>query len=310
MINNVLVTGGCGFVGANLLAALRARGVKHIRVIDNESGGKRQWIEEFGTEFIHGDIRDEQAVDAALDGVDCVVHLAADTRVIDSIENPAFNWDVNVRGTFNILEAMRKKGVKRFVNASTGGAILGEATPPVNEDMPPRPESPYGAAKLAVEGYCSAYAAAYGMQATSLRFSNVYGPRSFHKGSVVALFYRQIRDGETLIVYGDGSQTRDYVYVEDLVDGITRALTADVSGVFQLGTGIGTSLNELIDHMRTIVSPEFPVNVRYEDFRDGEIRHTWCDVSRAKKAFGYDPSTNLKSGLERTWRWFCEQGQV
>lgn len=306
MIDNVLVTGGCGFVGANLLAAFRERNVRNIRILDNETGGKRAWIDEFNVDFLKGDIRDEKTLDAALDGIECVVHLAADTRVIDSIENPAFNWDVNVRGAFTLLEAMRRRKVSRIVNASTGGAILGEAPPPVNEDMPARPASPYGAAKLAVEGYCSAYAAAYGMQATSLRFSNVYGPRSYHKGSVVALFFRQILSGETLTVYGDGSQTRDYVYSEDLADGICRAMAEGVSGVYQLGTGIGTSLNELIDTMREIVGPDHPVNVEYADFRDGELRHTWCDISRARKAFSYAPGTSLRDGLAATWRWFCQ----
>lgn len=307
MINNILVTGGCGFIGANLLSGLREHGVNSIRVFDNESSGKRQWIDEFDIEFVNGDIRDKDAIEAALQGIDCVVHLAADTRVMDSIENPAFNWDVNVRGTFNILEAMRLRGVTRFINASTGGAIIGEATPPVNEEMLPRPTSPYGAAKLAVEGYCSAYAATYGIQATSLRFSNVYGPRSFHKGSVVALFFRQIRRNETLIIYGDGSQTRDYVYVEDLVDGIIRALSSDISGVYQLGTGIGTSLNELINHMQEIVAPAYEVNVAYKEFRDGEIVHTWCDITRAQDTFGYNPTKDLRTGLENTWRWFEAQ---
>ncbi|MHA7872941.1 MAG: NAD-dependent epimerase/dehydratase family protein, partial [Hyphococcus sp.] len=258
----------------------------------------------FDVEFHSGDIRDPEAVATAMKGMDCVVHLAADTRVMDSIENPAFNFDVNVAGTLNILEAMRRHDVERIVNASTGGAIIGDATPPVNEDMPARPASPYGAAKLAVEGYCSAYSAAYGLKATSLRFSNVYGPRSYHKGSVVALFCRQVLNGETLVVYGDGSQTRDYVYVDDLVGGIISAIRADKAGVFQLGTGIGTSLNDLIDMLKEVVGPSRKVSVQYADFRSGELRHTWCDISKARKALQYQPAMSLPDGIKNTWNWF------
>ena len=162
----------------------------------------------------------------ALRRVDAVVHLAADTRVIDSIADPTRNFDVNVAGTFGLLNLMREVGVPRLVNASTGGAILGEAPPPVHEEMAPRPASPYGAAKASAEAYCSAFAASYGLDAVSLRFSNVYGPLSFHKGSVVAAFMRRILDDQPLVVYGDGSQTRDYVFVEDLCDGIVVALNS------------------------------------------------------------------------------------
>ena len=191
----LLITGGCGFVGANLIAYLNRTTSHDIPVLDNESLGKRQHIAGMRAEFIHGDIRDRDCLDAALKGVDAVVHLAADTRVIDSIDDPSHNFDVNVAGSFCLLQAMRAAGVRHLVNASTGGAILGEATPPVNEEMVPRPLSPYGAAKLAVEGYCSAFAASYGLKPVSLRFSNVYGPRSFHKGSVVAAFMKRILAG-------------------------------------------------------------------------------------------------------------------
>ena len=190
MHKSVLITGGCGFVGANLIARLRADGQENIRVLDNQSGGKAEWISEFDVDFQEGDIRNESDVEKALQGVDCVVHLAADTRVMDSIDNPAFNWDVNVRGTFNVIDTMRRRGIQRFVNASTGGAILGEATPPVNEEMPPRPTSPYGAAKLAVEGYCSAFGAAYGMNAVSLRFFKRLRPTLLSQGQCCRFIYQ------------------------------------------------------------------------------------------------------------------------
>ena len=193
-LHRILITGGCGFVGSNLVEALQGGpNAPEIRVFDNESLGKRDRRHEgLDVEFVSGDLRDAEAIRLAISGVDAVIHLAADTRVVDSVANPTHNFDVNVVGSFNLLMAMREAGVTRIINASTGGAIIGNAEPPVREEMVPSPLSPYGASKLAVEGYCSTFAHAYGFQATSLRFSNVYGPRSYHKGSVVATFFKKI----------------------------------------------------------------------------------------------------------------------
>jgi UDP-glucose 4-epimerase len=164
--------------------------------------------------------------------------------------------------------------------------------------------SPYGASKLAVEGYCSAYSASYGMNCVSLRFSNVYGPRSFHKGSVVAQFIKQILKGEALTIYGDGSQTRDYVHTRDLADGIIAALTADVSGPVQLGTGIPTSLNELVEVLAKVSRRNF--EVLYEPFRSGEVVNTYCEISRARNTIGYNPLTTVEQGIGETWQWFVD----
>ena len=302
----LLITGGCGFVGANLIAYLNRTTAHDIRVLDNESLGKRQHIAGLQAEFVHGDIRDRDCLDVALGGVEAVVHLAADTRVIDSIADPSHNFDVNVAGSFCLLQAMRAAGVRHLVNASTGGAILGEATPPVNEEMVPRPLSPYGAAKLAVEGYCSAFAASYGLKPVSLRFSNVYGPRSFHKGSVVAAFMKCILAGEPLTVYGDGEQTRDYVFIDDLCQGIVAGLDCEEAGVYQLGSGGPLSVKGLIEAIAEVVAPR-RVDVRLAPSRAGEVLNTWCDISRARKALGYDPATPLGEGLARTWAWFLQQ---
>ena len=304
----ILVTGGCGFIGATLVPLLEAAG-HQVRVFDSEVLGKRCHLGNFAGEFIRGDIRDRPALDAALEGVDAVVHLAADTRVIESIADPALNFDVNVAGSFNLLEAMRQRSIRRLVNASTGGAIIGEVEPPVHEDMVPRPVSPYGATKLAVEGLCAAYAGSYGFEALSLRFANVYGPRSFHKGSVVAAFCKQILRGQPLVVYGDGEQTRDFVYVEDLCAGIMLALASGQSGVIQLGSGVPLSVNRLIEAMRVAVAPAAMV-VEYRPARGGEISRTWCDVSKARARLGFNPDTSLEEGLLATWRWFVEQGSA
>jgi UDP-glucose 4-epimerase len=301
---NVLITGGCGFVGSNLIDLLRRREVCTIRVLDNESTASRRDIAGFDVDFVAGDINDPAAVARALDGTDLVVHLAADTRVIDSIAAPERNFRTNVVGTFNLLCRMKEAGVRRIVNASTGGAILGEVDPPVHERIAAAPTAPYGASKLAVEGYCSAFAGAYGFSAMSLRFSNVYGPRSYHKGSVIAHFFKQILAGRELVVYGDGSQTRDYVYVEDLCEGIRLAMRTAENGVFQLGTGVPTTINDLIAGMRCVIGTEFPITVRYESFRAGELRRTWCDIPKARRLLGYYPTTTLASGLSRTWGWF------
>jgi UDP-glucose 4-epimerase len=302
----ILVTGGCGFIGTNLCHVL-ARDGHEIRVLDDESLGRREFLGDLAVDFRKGSILDRAAVKSALSGMDAVVHLAADTRVMDSIADPAKNFETNAVGSFIVLDEMRQAGVGRIVSASTGGAILGEAPCPVHEDILPRPVAPYGASKLAMEGYHSAFAGAYGLHCACLRFSNVYGPRSFHKGSVVAAFMRQILKGRPLTVYGDGSQVRDYVFVEDLVEGVSRALQAEVSGVYQLGTGRPVTLNALIAAMRETVGREHTFEVRYEPARQGEIHTTYCDISKASKAFGYSTPTSLEAGLSATWRWFLEQ---
>lgn len=298
----ILLTGGAGFVGSNLISRLQEIGGYEVIALDNEVLGKREFIADLRHEFVHGDIRDKELVRRIVNGVDAVVHLAADTRVIPSIANPGFNMDVNVAGSFNILEAMRETGVNRLVNASTGGAIMGEVEPPVHEEMTPRPASPYGASKLAVEGYCSAFAASYGMSCVSLRFSNVYGPRSFHKGSVIAHFMKQLLNDRPLEVFGDGSQTRDFVHVRDLSDGIVAALQKRASGVLQLGAGRPTAINEIIALLDEVTG--LKPQVLYRDFRAGEVRHTYCRIDRARSAIGYDPGIALREGLRNTWEWF------
>jgi UDP-glucose 4-epimerase len=301
----VLITGGCGFVGSNLIRQYVEQGRgEQIVVLDNETMGSPRDLPEIGLEYHKGDICDLDLVTRAAAGCDTIIHLAANTRVIESIEDPTLNFEVNVRGTFNVLMGARNVGVRRVVMASTGGAILGDVEPPVHEGMVPQPAAPYGASKLAGEGYGYAFAGSYGMQVTALRFSNVYGPRSYRKGSAVAHFFKQALDGKPITVYGDGSQVRDFVYVVDLCKGILKAVDADVSGVFQLGSGRPTSINELIGEMKRVVGPERWPEVRYEDWRAGEVRRTYCQIDKAKSAFGFAPETPLASGLAATWSWF------
>jgi len=307
-VKKVLVTGGAGFIGRHLADHLVRHGGYEVTVIDNESLGERRHLDLTTVRFLEGDLRSRDDLRTALDGQDSVVHLAADTRVMDSIENPTHNFENNVAGTFNLLELCRELGVNRIVAASTGGAIVGDVTPPVHERMAAHPTSPYGASKLMLEGYLSAYSAAYGMRGCALRFSNIYGPRSFHKGSVVAHFSKQILSGQPLVVYGDGSQARDFLYVGDLVEGIRVALDGEATGAYQLGSGGPTTINQLLDVMRTVTGRE--LDVIYKDFRPGEVRVTWCEIDKAREGFGFDPTTPLEEGLRTTWEWFASQAST
>lgn len=304
-MTNVLITGGAGFIGRHLADHLTRQDDVAVTVIDNESLGDRLHLDLERVRFIEGDIRNRGELRSALEGQEVVIHLAADTRVIESIADPSHNFETNVVGTFNLLELSRELGVKRIVAASTGGAILGDVEPPVHERMAPQPTSPYGASKLMLEGYLSAYSNSYALSTCALRFSNIYGPRSFHKGSVVAHFYKQILDGEKLVVYGDGSQTRDYLFVSDLVQAIWIAAQSPAQGAFQLGSGKPTTLNQLLDAMRTVTGLD--LDVVYQEFRAGEVRDTWCDISKARAGFGFDPATGLEDGLALTWDWFSAQ---
>lgn len=305
MKETILITGGLGFIGTNLTELLVHQDKYNLRVLDNNTNPSGSDIfEKNSIEVLHGDIRDKKAVEEAISGCDSVVHLAAHTRVIDSIEDPSLNFDININGTFNILEAMRKHKVNTLINASTGGAIIGDVPPPVDEEMTPKPSSPYGASKLFAEGYCSAYSESYGINCVSLRFSNIYGAHSKNKSSVVAAFIKDIVNTGEVTVYGDGTQTRDYLYVADLAIGIKAAIENNVKGVFQLGSGIGTNLNELIDIIKAVIDRDFDVN--YEEFRQGEILHTYCNINKAKQAFGFSPKTKLKHGIENTYSWFKE----
>ncbi len=287
-----------------MVQRLSDHGGYEITVLDNESLGTPEFVADRVSSYVMGDICSPDTLDQVLPGQDTVVHLAADTRVMDSIADPGRNFDINVVGTFGLLNKVLEHGVGQFINASTGGAIIGEATPPVHEEMLPRPTAPYGASKLAVEGYCSAYHGAYGLQTASLRFSNIYGPLSFHKGSVVAHFFKRILKSEPLVIFGDGSQTRDYLFVGDQVVGIQQTIDQQPDGIFQLGSGKPTSLNELIDAMRVVVDDQPFPDVVHEDFRRGELRHTWCDISKAKSVLGFAPETPLVDGLSTTWSWF------
>jgi UDP-glucose 4-epimerase len=300
-----LVTGGAGFIGANLIRQLAAQNVQ-IRVLDNLSAGSRNDLAGMPVEFFHGDIRDATLVEQAVKGAEVVIHLAAHTNVVESVKNPELNLETNVQGTFNLLKASVKQGVERFIFASTGGAIVGDVTPPVHEDLAPHPISPYGASKLAGEGYCSAFWGSYGLQTISLRFSNVYGPYSYHKASVVAKFLRQIQLGKPMNIFGDGEQTRDFLYVGDLCQAIVQSLEATLpfGQAIQLGSGREISINQLVALLRQVVGSNGFPTVTYASSRPGEVLRNYVSIARAKEYLGFTPATNLVTGVQKTWEWF------
>lgn len=298
----ILVTGGAGFIGSNLVPHLVERG-HEVVVLDNLSAGQDAPDFTASVKFFRGDFTDKATLTSCLASVEVVVHLAAMSGVIDSINDPLGCFACNVEGTFHLLEAARGAKIKYFVNASTGGAILGDATPPISEAMAAAPLSPYGASKLATEGFCSAYFGSYGLPCASLRFSNIYGPKSAHKKSVVAAFIRRALNGEPLVIYGDGSQQRDYLYVGDLARGIAAAIGGRVNGTFQLGSGRPTSILELVQALASATGSR--LNIQHEPARKGEVHSTWCDVGKAREAFGYAAPTALAAGLRETWDWFA-----
>ena len=274
-------------------------------MLDNFTTGNPSDLDGMDVRIIQGDILDYDAVSSAGRDAEAVVHLAAHTRVLESVENPMLNFETNGKGTLNVLESCRRNNVPKVVFASTGGAIIGDVMPPVTEDMLPRPLSPYGASKLMGEGYCSAYAGSYGLSIRSVRFSNVYGPYSYHKGSVVAQFFRRILLGEGIEIFGDGSQTRDFIYVGDVCAGIRSVLHAPSQAgfdVYNLATESETSINQLVELIQQTVGTKFDVN--YSPPNQGEIYRNFASVQKAQRELDFRPRVPLGDGLELTWRWF------
>lgn len=327
MVSKWLITGGCGFIGTSLIKIL-TRGAHHqVRVIDNLSIGTRDdlaavcrfreadparftaesWSSEDPYQLVVGDIGSLILANQVCAGAEVVVHLAANAGVAQSVQDPHFDCLTNVVGTLNYLEAARRNGARRFIFASSGAAV-GECEPPIDENKVPRPASPYGASKSAGEGYCSAYYRTYGLQTACLRFGNVYGPGSKHKSSVVAKFIKQVLRNEGLEVYGDGAQSRDYIYIDDLVRAILAAAEKDGLGgeVFQIATSRETTLLELIEELRTISKSRGVPELRTSHIapRTGDVRRNVADTSKAKSVLGWSADTTLGEGLTRTMDWF------
>ncbi|HUA28677.1 MAG TPA: NAD-dependent epimerase/dehydratase family protein [Streptosporangiaceae bacterium] len=300
----VLVTGGAGFVGATLVRRLTEAG-RPVRVFDNFSTGDPAHLAGVDADVVKGDIRDAAALDAALAGVDSVVHLAAAGSVVMSVTDPVANFEANVVGTFRVLDAARRAGVERVVQASTGGALIGDATPPVSEDSLPKPISPYGASKLAGEGYAHAFAKAYGLRTVALRFANVYGPWSERKTGVMTRYFRAIQAGEPLVIYGDGSSSRDYTHVSDISRAIELALARDVPGgtVLHVASGVETRVADLA-RLCCAAAGAPDEAIEYQPARAGEVNRNFASYDRANQVLGYAPAVALEAGIRDTWDWF------
>jgi UDP-glucose 4-epimerase len=299
-----LVTGGAGFIGSHVVDALVERG-HEVTVLDDVSTGRQENLEQAvaNAEFVDGDIRDAAAVAELCDRVrpEAIFHLAAQIDVRKSVADPAFDARVNVEGTVNVLRAAQASGVRRVINTSSGGAIYGEGqTIPAPEDHPVAPEAPYGLSKFCAENYCELFTRLHGLSTVSLRYGNVYGPRQDPLGEagVIAIFCGKLLAGERATIFGDGRQTRDYVYVGDVVAANLRAAESDAGGPFNIGLGVEVSVLDLVEALRPHAADGF--DPEHAPERPGEVQRIALDTSRAREELGWEAKVGLEEGLERT----------
>ncbi len=306
----ILVTGGAGFIGSHTVDALVASGAGEVSVLDDLSAGKRNQVNAKATLY-QTDLRDAAAVASVVERVrpEIIFHLAAQMDVRRSVADPAFDAQVNLVGFLNLMESARKHGLRRVIFSSTGGAIYGEQDEfPCNEDRPLRPVSPYGVAKEATEAYLFFYTVEYGIDYLALRFGNVYGPRQDPHGEagVVAIFCGRILDAKPVTIFGDGTQTRDYVYVGDVVRAVVAAAKSSASGIaLNIGTGIETNVNDLYSTLAGIA--DFPTRAEHAAARPGEQKRSVISPARADRELGWRPEKKLADGLEETFKYFKQQ---
>lgn len=301
---NILVTGGAGFIGSHITDALINAG-HAVTIIDDLSTGSKECINPHA-EFYHMDLRsDRLKVVFQEDHFDAVFHQAAQMDVRKSVEDPSFDASINVLGTINLLENCRHKDVRRILFASTGGAIYGEQEKfPADEQHPLRPVSPYGIAKAAIERYLYYYEKVHGFSTVSLRYGNVYGPRQNPHGEagVIAIFIGKMLAGDQPIINGDGKQTRDYIYVDDVVSANMISLDSNLKGSFNVGTGTETDVNMLFSTLRSLIGAE--VKETYGPAKPGEQLRSVLDSSSLKNESGWKPAVPLEEGLRRTVEYF------
>jgi len=300
----MVVTGGAGFIGSNIAAALADRDDEVIVFDDLSSGYAENLAGQPDVKLVEGSILDADLVEDVIAGADVVFHHAASVGNKRSIDDPRHDVMVNAVGTINVLEACRRGGVRKVVYASSAG-IFGELRElPISETHPLEPDSPYGASKLAGEKACLAYAKLYELEAVALRYFNVYGPhqRFDEYGNVIPIFVFQMIDGETLTIFGDGEQTRDFINVRDVVQANLKAANSrGVSGAFNLGSGTRISINGLVRELAGLA--DGGVDVRYGPPRPGDVRDSLADISRAQEALGFTPAVSLPQGLPEYVSW-------
>lgn len=308
----VLVTGGAGFIGSHVADRLLAEGCD-VHIVDDLSGGVRANVPD-GATFHEIDIRSDAAAELfAEHRFAALCHLAAQMDVRRSVADPQFDAQVNVLGFLNLLEAGRKHGLERVAFASTGGAIYGEPDPAVNnggpqpESHPTRPMSPYGITKLVSEHYLRFYEQTYGVRYAALRFGNVYGPRQNPHGEagVVAIFAERLLRGEPIVINGEGTQTRDYVFVGDVVRAFVAALARPESGIFNVGTGVETDVNQLFGHINRLTGNR--ADEVHGPAKPGEQQRSVLDIQHTSDTLGWQPEVDVANGLEQTVEWFRQR---
>jgi nucleoside-diphosphate-sugar epimerase len=309
-----LVTGGAGFIGSSIARALVKRG-DQVRIIDNFSSGRRQNFADFAreAELIEADILDPTALRRALQGVEVVYHEAAIPSVPKSMAEPIENHEANASGTLRVLHAAREAGVRRLVYAASSAAYGDAPELPKIETQPPAPISPYGASKLAGEYYLQVYAQAFGLETVSLRYFNVFGPRQDPKSeyaAVIPKFITAALAGQTPRIFGDGTQSRDFCHIDNIIEANFKAASApaaQVSGqVFNIACGVATDLNQVVAVIGDILGKK--IEPRHEAERAGDIKHSYADIGKARQRLGYTASVSFADGLRRTLEWYRSEG--
>jgi nucleoside-diphosphate-sugar epimerase len=306
-MSTYLVTGGAGFIGSHLAEELTRRG-ERVRVVDSLITGHRSNLAHLpNVEFIEGDLGDLSVAKAAAKGVDYVLHQAAIPSVPRSVEDPVTSNRANIDATLNVLVAARDAGVKRVVYAGSSSAYGNTLTLPKREDMPTNPLSPYALQKLVGEQYMQMFTALYKLETTTIRYFNVFGPRqdpSSPYSGVISVFAKALLEDRAPTIYGDGEQTRDFTFIANVVDGVLRAVTAPKSSgaVINVATGTRISLNRLFEVMRQLIGSR--VNVSYAPARDGDVKDSQADVTRARTLLGYEPLVSFEEGLRQTVEWY------
>lgn len=304
-----LVTGGAGFIGSHIASALARDGAR-VRVLDDLSTGHRENIEEIGgdVDFIQGSVADEELLNKALEDVELVFHEAAIPSVPRSVEAPRQTHIASVDGTFSLLVAARERGVRRVVYAASSSAYGDQPTLPKSEEMRPDPLSPYAVAKLVGEYYCRAFTRVYGLETVSLRYFNVFGPRqdpgSQYSG-VVSRFISSLLSNERPVIYGDGEQSRDFTYIDNVVFANLNAASAkEASGkVINVANGQRITLNQLLAELKDLTGKQ-DVTAEYLEPRVGDVRHSLADITMARELLGYESKVDLREGLQRTIDWW------
>jgi UDP-glucose 4-epimerase len=306
-VSTILVTGGAGFIGSHVVDAYLQRGHRVV-VLDDLSSGNKSNLDP-RAELIEGDLRDGELLRSVFDrGIDVVNHHAAQISVRISVDDPAHDADVNVTGSLRLIEQANKSGVKRVIFASSGGALYGEAEGPApsSEEDRVAPVSPYGCAKLAIEQYLHYYRVVHGLSSVALRYANVYGPRqnSLGEAGVVAIFSERLLSGEPLLVNGSGEQTRDFVFVEDVVRANVAALEQPLEGPYNVGTGVETNVLGIVAALERVSGRKG--EVKHREAKKGEQQRSVLDAAKLRREGGVPEPAPFDEGLRKTWRWFAD----